>query len=764
MSKNALFNLINARKSLEHFKVPDHVHLLKRTDRLGTDYFLFELPLEDDPVIGEYRLTSHHLSVYAAPISKLDYKSQYHYTAYFEKGGNQYRLHVYFDSRDYYFTYPAFAEILAENEFKPINCREHDAAFTLLADTATRELIATLRESQALVLKSLETQYDELEARILVLSQNIQLNKPAYLSTLQQQIECLKQIALYSNNPSLIDRKINWLRITETNIESMVFPNERDEEATSSEEDSKAEKIERKSTKAKKGTGYQATHFKSHAAKKSLTTEVGHKECFSTLIQQLNSRAVQCQSVSDEILVNQVEKLYLDALGLEWVLETKHHYEVTLKDLNDISVLQNKIKRLGIGLLQRTLIREHYESAAKLTSFYKMLPESIVLFSLQNYNDKLLDFLLKNQIFPHNFRNFTLGKVEYPSIVDYCFRNSTTEVRTLNCLDILVKNGISLLDVESSSGLPFAAILLLSPSHPLREVLEHNADLTINNPLFYKQLNQVLRLISAKSTCSSDRRVEINTLITSNLRKIELLKNHIHVSESENVPHYLEEMLGEQMIKQLRDDPQIRYYQSSIEERATLLIRKLPRIHHKAILGLTHVNFELIGNSLNRIQNFAQAPSFDEIQRDVVKQQILILELFDLRDEFVDKEALLDGVIRHQRKPTRDQKKIIARVKEISKRIGEIQDLIVVPENDSKQAMQDKSANALLDIAKAIKGVNQFFSVAAKASSESGSSSSTVDVSQTFIAFWGAIESTRPDQSSSSSDDDNDQNNNCRIS
>ena len=770
MSKNALFNLINARKRLEHFKVPDNVNLLKRTHRLGTDYFLFELPLEDEPVIGEYRLTSHHLSVYADPISKLDYKSQYHYTAYFDKEGIQYRLHVFFDSRDYFFNHPNFAEIIAENEFKTINCQEHEAEFSLLADLTTRDLIAHLRESQALVLKSLETQYDELEARILVLSQNIQLNKAAYLSTLQEQIELLKQIVLYSNHPSSIERKINWLRITEANVESMSAPHdEQDKEATTSSDDEKTEKIERKSISAQKGTGYQVTHFKSHAAKKTTPPEdvvkdtVYPKECFSRVIQQFNSRVVVCKSMHDNILANQIENLYFDVLGLEWTLESNHNYEVTIRDLKDLRELQNSIKQLGIGLLQRSLVIENYEQAAKLSSFYQMLPENIVLLALQNYKDKLLDFLLKNKILPVNFKKFTIAKVEYSSLVDYFFNTSTKDVRALKCLDTLIKNGVSLLDIESGSGLPFAAILLLRPSHPLREVLEQNAGLTINNPLFYKQLNQVLRLISAKSSSSSDLKVEINELILSNQRSIEFLKHHIHLNEPERVPQYLEETLGEQLIRQLQDDPQIRYYKNSIEQRVAQLIPKLPRIHHKAIAGLTQVNFELIGNSFNRIQNIAEVPSFDEIKRDVVKQQILILEMIDLRDELVDKEALLHNVLRNQRKPTRDQKKIIARVKDIVKRLDEIQDLLMTHDNDSKKAMQNKSTNALLEMNQVLKGVEQLFSGVA-ASSSSGSESSKVDATETFRAFLSILESTQLDQSSKPIDDDNVSLDQCMIS
>ncbi|MBL7481161.1 hypothetical protein [Legionella bononiensis] len=758
MSKNALYNLINARKRLAQFELPKDVNLLARTHRLGTDYYLFELPLEDELVIGEYRLIGHHLSVYAEPIGKLDYKSQYHYTAYFEKEGIQYRLHVFFDSRDYYFNQPYFAEIIAENEFKTINCQEHDAAFLMLAVNATRELVANLRESQALVLKSLEAEYDELEARILVLSENIQLNKAAYLSTLQQQIELLKQIVLYSNHPSSIEGKINWLRITETNIGSM------DAEATSSEKDEKTEKIERKSTAEKNGTGYQVTHFKSHASKKSLPAEVERKESFSTVIQQLSSRAVVCQTMRDELLVNNVEKLYLDALGLEWVLESKHHYEVTLKDLNDLRALQNSIKQLGIGLLLRVLIRENYEQAAKLSTFYQMLPEKIVILALQNYKDKLLDFLLKNKIFPIHLKNITIADVVYPSIVDYCFRNAIKDPRALTCLDTLVKNGVSLMDIEASSGLPFAAILLLNPNHALREVLEQNASLTINNHLFYKQLNQVLRLIAAKSTCSSDLKTEITMLISSNQRRIDMLKHHIHLNEPERAPQYLEETLGEQMIQQLQDDPKIRYYKNAIEQRVAQLIPRLPRNQRRAIVDLTKVNFELIGNSLNRIQNFSEVRSFDEIRNDVVEQQRLILEFIELRDELIDNEKVIENMINAQRKPTKDQRKVVKRVKEIGDRLVEIQELIVKTESNSTQAMQDKGLTVLLEMKKVIEGVEGLRSDAAKESSESSSEPPRVDSLQAFGVFLSILENAQAQQSSSSSNDGNDMLNVCKIS
>ncbi|RUR18716.1 hypothetical protein ELY21_07145 [Legionella sp. km535] len=768
MSKNALFNLINARNKFAHFEMPDNVHLLERTHKLGTPYFLFELPLKEQLVIGGYRLTNHHLSVYSDAVGKIDYKSQYHYTAYFEKEGIEYRLHVYFDSRDYFFSHPNFAEIQSENEFITVNCQEHDAAFTLLADTATRELVGKLRSFQTMVIKSLEAHYEELEARILVLSANIHLNKNAYIETIKRQKEVLNQIILYSNHPAPIFRKMSWLNMTLANVLTMDAPSAASkEEATSSD---KAERVERKSRSSKKGTGYQATHFKHHTVQKSVLAEdvakdkVAPKESFAAEIQQLKLRTDAYQSMTDEKLITQIEKLYLDVLGLEWTLESKHNYEVTLKDLTNLRILEDRVKQLGIGLLQRALIREHYEQAAQLNSFHSMLPETIALLALQNFKAELLDFLLKHKIIPINFKGFVIANKEYPSLVDYCFKNSTKEFPALKCLNTLVKHGVSLLDIESSSGLPYAAVLLLKQGHPLREVLEQNSGLTVNNPLFYKQLNQVLRLVLDKSTCAPEFKGQVAELILSNQHKIELLKHHIHSNESTKVPFYLEETLGEQMVRQLLDDPQIRFYKQSIERRVTQLIRRLPRVQHKAIAGFTEVNFELISNSLNRIENLAEVPSFEEIKRDVVRQQILILEFVDLRDEAIDKEELLSCVIQLKRKPTRDEKKFIARLNMILIRMGEIEKLLLNREHDPVQAIKDKASASLSEISNENSDLKQFISGLIKESSSSSSDAPRPEIGLAFGVFYNMLETARSDTTANTSGEEPDMTNICRIS
>ena len=82
--------------------VPVGVELSLQTHRdEETPYFFFALPMYEEMIIGNYRLSNHHLSVCESWKGRIDKKSQYHYTATFhDEETHEYRLHLYFDYTD----------------------------------------------------------------------------------------------------------------------------------------------------------------------------------------------------------------------------------------------------------------------------------------------------------------------------------------------------------------------------------------------------------------------------------------------------------------------------------------------------------------------------------------------------------------------------------------------------------------------------------------------------------------------------------------
>jgi hypothetical protein len=709
MSKNALFNLIRIRKKIAKFDLPNDIKLIERTHKSGSQYFLFELPIEKDYVIGQYHLISHHVSVYEKPLGRLDLKSQYHYTAYFDHEGDTYRLHVYYDADDDYVSKPLFSKMFSEDDFIPVDCSENAAAFDLLSDSATKNLIDCLRAAQASHIKTLTMQYDELEASLLLLSEDIYKHKANYISTLQSQIDVLNELERYTTDPRWVARKIKWLTTSLKHIELLEPPKNSSptNERSKPEGKDKADASDKNSNLSRKPRGHQLTYFKDQpTAKPSAAAKVIHKikPDFSTVIEKLSQKFEAYVKLKDTVLIDLIQSLYSELSEVEWALEFTHKYNVAFNDLKNLKIIRTKIEEMGVGLLQRTLVAGNFIEAVKLGTFYNLMPTSIACLALHCNNTQLLDFLLKNKIIPINFKKFIIGKVEYTSMVEYCFNNTTTEKNLEPLLSVLVKNGASLLDVDRTSGLPYAAILLLKPKHPLHAVLDKNANLTLNSPMFYKQLNQVLFVISSKTACSIELKSQVKELISSNLTRIELLKHRVIIADDNKASECLEETLGEEMMRQVIEDPDIQFYKLKIERQIALLLPRLPLKQRKCFAKITSLNFEIVCNAVNRIQSFDEVPSFDEIKEETLTQQRYILEFINLRDELVDVHNKLRGVHLHHHKPSREQKKIIVREKAIIQRMEEIQDLLTEP-YASINSMRDSASGIFSEM-------NQFVGMA----------------------------------------------------
>lgn len=675
MSKNALYNLIKIRNKLTTFDIPADINLLKRTHKLGSKYFLFDLPIEKPTYFGDYKLIRHHLSVYKTPIGRLDLKSQYHYTAYFQMDGQEYRLHIYYDQDDGSVSQPLFSRVISDTEFEPVNSDEHNAAFELLARSATKTLVENLRTAQHSYIQILQSKYDVLETNILTLSENLFKNKTKYLSVLGSQIEVMNELLQYTDEPRVVAGKINWLITLQKHVEAMEAPQSQSTNGKDSAfvDRDRSDPSLSSSPQGKSGS-YQLTHFKSHKANKQASSSDSKpvkKVDFSEIIQNFNKRYEEYKKLPDKVLIDKLMPFYNDLIEKEWALESKHHYRVTLKDLKDLKELKTNIEQLGVGVLQRLLVANDFEKAPKLRPFYKSMPDSIALFSLQMKRHQLLDFLLKNKIIAINFKDFTVGKTKYRSIIDYCFKCGQTEKGIVDILDVLIKNGGSLLDIESTTGLPYAAILLTTKNHYLHAVLDRNMHLTLNNAMFYRQLNQVLKVVITQGGCTPETEETIKELIFSNTNKIELLKHHVSVNESSTSSQQPEEeSLGDEMVRQIEEDPDVRYYKNRIDREIALVVPKLPLNQRKLFSGMANLNMAIVRHSLNVIQIFDEVPSFDEIKKATIKQQLIILDNVRLADELVNLQNTMQ-IYANNHSHQRDFKKLAARQKEIMKKVDE---------------------------------------------------------------------------------------------
>ncbi len=616
------------------------------------------------------------MSVYEKPLGRLDLQSQYHYTAYFEHGDDIYRLHVYFNANDAFVSQPLLSKVVSDSDFIPVACDENVAAFDLLADSATINLVKYLRAVQKEHIEKLNALYDELDTQLVTLSENIYANKSKYIAILQSQIEILRDLKHYDSDPYKVSRRIKWLSTTQKHIELLKPPvNIPVNKPVTGQATNGTVESNKNSASSRKNRGHQVTYFKEHPKSQPKQIE---KANFSDVIQKLSQKHASYLKIEDDLLIDLIQPLYSELNEAEWVLESAHQYHVTFDDLKNMKAIRTKIEQMGISLLQRLLVKGCFSDAPKLAVFYRLMPESMALLALQANNIPLLDFLLKNKIIPINFKHFNIANTEYASMVGYCFNNITTNKDIEALLDILIINGASLLDLEPSSGLPYAAILLLNQQHPLYGVLNKNASLTLNNPMFYKQLNQVLGVIAAKQAISSDLKRKVKELIGTNLTRIELLKHHVDINDNKT-SESLEETLGEEMVRRIMGDPDIRYYKAKIEQQVASLLPKLPMKQRKNFSRIVTLNFEVVSHAVDKIQCFDEVPSFEEIKSETIKQQMLTLELVDLRKEHLDIQKKQQSVCHYHRRPPKEFKKAIAREREIVQRAEEICDLLDKP-------------------------------------------------------------------------------------
>ncbi|CEG57184.1 hypothetical protein [Legionella fallonii] len=683
MPKNSLYNVIN--KVTYHKKnIPGVVNLSLRTHHEGKQYFFFELPLPHEIVIGDYTLVDHHLSVYESPMSKFDMKSQHHYTAYFKgQDGERYRLHIYYDANDDSICEPLLSIVQDENVFQSVNCWEQYEAFKGLAEQFISDVVNHLRRTQRETVTAYNEQYKELEEQAISLSVDCVKNKAEYLAVIKMQIEILEESKLYSNDSRATNRLLSFLRrVTKSlelpAIEPVVLE---DSAAPIPAPKEKTNRRNRRATsQAQKKQVAESSSPASVPRVKSKKTN--SKPRLDEVISSLKLQFEQLEQMKDRQLIRAITVFFGDLIVKECTLE-QGKYQASVQDIQALYVLRTQSEDLAERLLKRLLIMGHYAQANLLSSFYHTLPHSMMPYALTHNKPELINFLLKNKIVPLNYKNFVIKETHYNSLFDFYFRQEPTQqLLMIDSIDVLIKNGSSLLmEIDSNTGLPFAAIILLEPKHPFRMALERNAGITINNPMFYKQLNQILQALIAQSSYPKEKATEINNLIQQNKGKINLLAMPTPSGEpslmqlTEDMTDKLKATLGEEFVNDLLFDPEIAALRILIQERQAALLLKLPTSARAEVRQETKENFEAIKKDLDEIENVDLILSIREnIRSRVIQQQLDTINIISLREELIQVQTLIKGTVLHQGKRNKEynallkrQDKIIADLKAYNK-------------------------------------------------------------------------------------------------
>ena len=281
--------------------------------------------------------------------------------------------------------------------------------------------------------------------------------------------------------------------------------------------------------------------------------------------------------------------------------------------------------------------------------------------------------MLTHQIISVHYKNFTLQGKEYHTIADYFFQKKSIDDSTVACFQLFVQHGLSLMELDTSTRLPFAAVLLLTPRHPYKTVLDQNPILFRDNSLFYQQLNQVLKLISSQADCPKEQIKKIQELITHNSIQISWLnstesKNPSIAKPRNKIIALTEAELGTALIGQLMIDPEIKTLIKVIKKAEASLMQTFSRQQK------TNFNLE-IKTMLSQLEDHFNStepgdiPSYEVLKKMIARLLVLGIENINTREQLaqVQKELKCPCSPKILKRLCAKEKQLLLRFNEIKK-------------------------------------------------------------------------------------------------
>tara|TARA_R110000868_G_scaffold53661_2_gene168107 strand:- start:3170 stop:5455 length:2286 start_codon:yes stop_codon:yes gene_type:complete len=655
MSKNKLYNVIASGVTQAEVSDTGVLAVKQLKHAQGTLYYLFELEIRAMRSIGPYVLMSHHASCFeqATANASLDQKSQYHYTGYFKhENGKDYRLHVFYDANDDWVCEPLLSVLTSENTYEPVECMDEEKAFGVFADISIHSLLKSLRARQSTLVTASQADYDALEVRARHLSEDIVNNIDDYLALITLQMKKLDEVIRYSNKPSTATSIKNFLEKLKKS--ALVMADVKANEALV-----KKVAITKKPSQKKAATkpvtksrAVKTKHSKEKVKQAAVSDYLSDEGALSTVLDRIRHDFSASTRVHPGKLVQLLTSLDAELTQKECELDFGF-CTATLQDLQSLSALKKEIVSAGVKLLQRSILDGHYHQAKELSQFYHCLPQGLLSICLFSNNHNMLDFLLTNNVFSVNQKNLIIGRESYNSMMDYCFKNHSEKTSKIDILSVLIKHGSSLMEIDRTSGLPFAAVLLLM-KHPLTSAIDLIAKTTFDDPLFFKQLNEVLCVIRSQPHSGDELTHNIDLLLESNQRQISQLnsikciKNSAITSKVRHMASQGREVFGDDMIDQLLADPEVRSLTARVNTELARLLPLLQVSVRRQIQDAVSLNFDALKKGLASIKEFGPLLTFDDIKKQCLKQNVTSLRLIQLRIELV---AVQENIIKGKNVP-----------------------------------------------------------------------------------------------------------------
>lgn len=420
MKKNVLFNFIKKEQEIDGYSDNSEKKILKK-DEQDHSYFLVHLPFDSMDIKSSehvFSLQEHHISIYERMTESLSFMSQYHYTAIFkDQSDTDYKLHVYFDSSDNVTGKPIFS-IQGDTKWRKISLPELDREFESLARKKCIPFIALIKEKLADHVAKLEDQYiqHEIEAAKLSRKPTKKVEYSEALVAIERSLNDLFPLVKHNKYQNILKiiRKIRSIIEEElsrpTVKEIMQTPETTSPELASTNSNSdqvnSSEPLAKNKTKRKKNKGPVAD--------------------FNRKVDELNADYKRLAAIDfKEILPKHVDALLElhDKCNMIFLdLDEKKGLLVSV--LNNLRVVEGKIRQLGEKILDELLFSNRFTDAKKLTPFHLTLNKAkLTEKGLIENNIDLLSFLI-NYCGLELSQSVTVNGKKCPSIVEYVAVNS----------------------------------------------------------------------------------------------------------------------------------------------------------------------------------------------------------------------------------------------------------------------------------------------------------------------------------------------------
>ncbi|WP_454785099.1 hypothetical protein [Legionella sp. WA2024007413] len=642
MAKNTLFNFLFHNEA--NVELP-HGHKLVLSINKSSQHAYYRLELPQGHYLikdGEknFLLDNHHISIYENEFRDNPKLSQYHYTAEFQYLGETYRLHVYFNAFDQLNQNIAF-EKWTEDGYKVVDSKNIREQLLILALNHTEPLLKKVRQQHHQKIKELEKRYQDCDEKLSTYF-DTETSTAEILKITEEACEILRELlplirsTSYAGILKFHESTVRALRKMDTTPFENSHPLASTPHAAPESEEmddiqdsaslpdspllqSKIEQEEVKRTRQ--------THPSAPSQNRSRHKVEEEIQKLSTDFQELSKAPIEIQA-------KKIEQL----LAKTYEINLLYEQTIQLKYLPQLEKIRRELQKLEASLLPELLFKNKFELAALLTSaFYLLRAEKYMSVALQTRNANLLDFILTHGDIDINQQTVSARKIQFPSAVHACLQLDSPSTPMSECLSLLIKHGASLF-APGNKGLPLVYSILAEEAHPLYKALFMTREKTIDSADFFKKLIPLLKAYLEKETLTDIEKNRIESQIQSFEYQLDILENVQDQDPSsrflmKRMNHLEEKYLGD-IVRKLRQDPNLVEINKKLQIAAKVLNSKISRAQQRQANITTSQNFENLEKLLSRVD--VKELDYDLIKASALESLNIQLQLIEAKAELFD--------------------------------------------------------------------------------------------------------------------------------